>query len=143
MSRPKKPPKDNKTERITSRMTGSERATIERRARAAGLSPSAYLVANGIGGADDQNSSRPANDHPAASPATPYPFELIFEARKIGVNVNQAMRAINELRKFRPDDPQILPLATSIARGLDLLNSFLAAAYQYDESKNSPQRRKF
>lgn len=149
MSRPKKPPHESKTERMTFRMTANAWRSIRAAAADVGMSPSAFidqavqacLVA---GDRQAKHLPSPANDTPA-TPATvsPFPWEFVEEVRRIGVNVNQAMRQANELAKIRPGDPHIVALLVGLRRDIEQINIFLDKAFSYNDPEDRQKRQKF
>ncbi len=87
LGRKPKPEAEKAGAQILVRATPAERSAIQRRAAAAGRSLSRYLV--GVG----------TNDHP---PVTQEEREelgrLLFELRKVGVNLNQIAHTLNAAR---------------------------------------------
>jgi len=83
MARPKKQQPDTRSERLNLRLLPDERATIEARAAASGLTPTDYARRRALGGKLAVVAPR------RADPA------LVLAVNRAGVNLNQIARALN------------------------------------------------
>jgi hypothetical protein len=83
MARPKKQQPESRSERLNLRLLPDERASIEARAAALGLSPTAYARRRILGGKLATVAARKAD------PA------LVLAVNRAGVNLNQITRALN------------------------------------------------
>lgn len=83
MGRPPKADADSRTVFVGVRLTADERATLERAATAAGVPVSAYLRQAALSG--------PV----AISPRRSLEWPVLDQLRRIGVNLNQAVRVAN------------------------------------------------
>lgn len=83
MARPKKTQPDSRSERLNLRLLPDERAMIEARALALGLSPTDYARRRALGG---KAATVPAR---RADPA------LVLAINRAGVNLNQITRVLN------------------------------------------------
>ena len=106
MARPKKLQEDARTERLNLRLLPDERAEVDVRAAAVGLSPSDYARRLVIGG-----SVVHMRTAPKADPA------LVLAINRAGVNLNQIARTLNGGVGHIPGD-----LAETLARINGLLD---------------------
>lgn len=100
---------------IPIRVTGEERAAIEAKADAAGLTIAAYLRATAIGAAGPRARRRAPSDQVALR-------QLLGELGRVGNNVNQIARALNS------DETADIPeLKEALQAYLQLRNAIFAA----------------
>lgn len=107
MARPKKQQLDSRTERLNLRLLPDERAGIEARASALGLSPTDYARRRILGAKLSTGTVR------RADPA------LVLAVNRAGVNLNQIARALNSGLGHVPHD--LSNALEKINRLLDLL----------------------
>lgn len=86
--RKRAPPDDLKDKRIALRLTVSDHATIDGKARAAGLSLGAYMRATALGSSGPRAVKRAPADRAAVA-------RLLGELGKLGSNVNQLAKWAN------------------------------------------------
>ncbi|PJN95209.1 hypothetical protein CNY89_09835 [Amaricoccus sp. HAR-UPW-R2A-40] len=97
MGRPRLPPEALRDTRVQLRLTAEERAELERRADAFGLSLSDYLRRRALGSA-----------MPATAAEERARAALATALLRIGVNLNQAMRRYNASGRPPPHLPQLI-----------------------------------
>lgn len=95
MARPRKHPREQRSERFNLRFTIAERAHIDQQAAAAGIDATSFLRRRALGYRVPSAESR-------ADPA------LLSELNRIGVNVNQIARNLNAGRPERQDVDVVL-----------------------------------
>jgi Mobilization protein NikA len=89
-----RPPKDDPRHiKMTVRISRAEMAELDRRAKAVGLSPTAYARQRMFEGFVNAAGETTAYPTPIQNPAL---YALTQEARRIGVNLNQIAHRVNE-----------------------------------------------
>lgn len=115
MARPKKNPEDRRDQQLKQWATKKQKAAIQARADKAQMTLSDYMLQMAL---DGKIIVKQGGD---------FPFELVFELKKIGTNLNQYLKAINTMLKFSPHLP-LAPLAEKASKTLDRINEFLGKA---------------
>ena len=101
MARPKKQPTDQRCERVTLRLRVDERVALTARAAAAGLTLSEFARVSALQACPLD----PGSDAPlAAAPVPPVDPQLVLAINRVGVNLNQIARALNNNGGFDPLD---------------------------------------
>ncbi|ABB76095.1 mobilisation protein (MobC) [Nitrosospira multiformis ATCC 25196] len=104
MARPRKQQPESRSERLNLRLLPDERATIEARAAASGLTPTDYARRRALGG---KLAAAPRRADPA----------LVLAVNRAGVNLNQIARALNSGLGHSPHE-----LSETLARLNQLLD---------------------
>jgi len=113
MARPKKQPTDQRRERVTLRLRVDERVALSARAVAAGLTLSEFARVSALQACNLDVA--PTTFNAAAAPQTVDP-QLVLALNRVGVNLNQIARALNNNGGFDPVD---------LSDALSRLNSYL------------------